>query len=422
MIGPRASREVGDAAKEGTACHKLLELAQLGMEPEMFLGQAVTEDKRKDGSPFLVDQAMVGAVRYFMDTVGGIMLELGIPPENYRPEQHLVHPLSAVGPNIEDHLFGGTTDFVAWGNGTLLVADLKYGAEPVEPSSPQLTEYAILALANMPDVAPTITRIEQVIIQPRISFGDTVGRYNLPFEELRSTWERLWAMIELFKAHRHMEASPLELYQSGDHCHRCERIQNCPKVTMDLNDAVKAVPAINALENDPANSLDIISYWLERAEPIRAFLKAVDEAAWKLAKSGYKIPGKKLVYSFGNRTWKFDKTIRGRKCKDGTQLPTRVAETKEELDEKVYELLRRKLNFKRSEVQNTTVKSPAQVEALLKEQKRLDAKTREIMMALTTRQVKGVRLVDQADRGEEVNIGTVDEFAAAFEFEKENQS
>jgi hypothetical protein len=420
MIGPQKPKEVGDAAREGTACHKLLELAQMGLDPEFFLGQAVTEDKRKNGEPFLVDQTMVGAVRYFMDTVQGIMLELGIPPENFRPEQHMVHPATQVGSALEDHLFGGTTDFMAWGNGTLLVADMKYGQEPVEPSSPQLTEYAILALANMPpEEARTIVRIEQVIIQPRISFGDTCGRYSLPAEELNDVWQRLWAMIELYKAHSHLEASPLELYGMGDHCDRCDRITNCPKVTQSMNDAVASESLVRSAGNDPTSQVAIISYWLERAEPIRAFLKAIDEEAWKLAKSGHKIPGRKLVYSFGHRAWKVNPNIRSRTKPDGTKPPARVAETKEEMDKKILDVLRKKLGLKASEAQKSVLKTPAQVEQFLRDAKRLDKDTRAILQSITAREVKGVRLVDEHASGEEVKLDSVAEFEAAFEYEKE---
>ena len=51
----------------------------LGMDPEGFIGQQITKDTFKDGSPIVVTHDMVMGVRYFRDTVFGIMEELGIP-------------------------------------------------------------------------------------------------------------------------------------------------------------------------------------------------------------------------------------------------------------------------------------------------------------------------------------------------------
>lgn len=420
---PKQPNHGNNAAKIGTCCHKLLEYSQSGVDPSLLVGSVITEDRLDDGSEIKVDEGMVKAVRYFNYTVSGMMLELGIDPSNTRSEQHLYHPLTLL-PNSnpedeESYLFGGTTDFFAWSDDTLLVADLKYGAEPVAASSPQLTEYAILALANMPpEAAQGITRVVQVIIQPRISHGDTMDRYELSQGELVETWHKLWAQMELYKANMDLPSPDPAVFVTGKQCHRCPRIATCPAVTRDITDAVHTATSMSQLPGGLQSALDVdtIVYWLNRVEAVGAFLKEIEKKAWQLAQSGHKIPGKKLVYSFGNRSWKVDPVIKGRN-KNGVKSPDRIAEG-DELVSKTVALLRRKFGLSKEQATNTEVKSPAQIEKTLKQMDKLDAAAKKAVLELTKRDIKGVRLVDEDAPGEEV--ASLDEtFAEALKINEE---
>lgn len=421
---PKVPNHAGDAAKIGTACHKLLEYAQAGIDPKMMVGQVITDDKLDNGQGIPVDEEMVKAVNYFNDTVRGLMLELGISPNNCRSESHLVHPLTAIEgkdpSQIESYLFGGTTDFFAWSEDTLLVADLKYGLEPVPASSPQLTEYAILAMANMPpEAAERIKRVVQVIIQPRLTYGELMDRYELSEGELVQTWHTLWQQMELYKQNEKLPSPDMRVFVTGGHCKRCPKINTCPAITREMTETVQVSEAMAKLPDglDADMSVDALTYWLDRAETIREFLKALEKRAWLLAQSGTQIPGKKLVYSFGHRKWKVDPVIKGR-TRNGVKSPDRIAEG-DELVQKTVAMLRKKFGVTKDQATNTEVKSPAQFETLLKKMEKYDKAAKEAVMQITERSIRGVRLVDENAPGEPVDASLDVTFADALKYAEE---
>lgn len=391
LIGPEITDEPNDAAIEGTVCHKLLEMSQFGLDPDMFTGQSIMDVLYNNGSQVLVSLDMVMAVRLFNETAKDLMLELGIQPENTWPERHLVHP------DFPDELFGGTSDFTGLNldAGVLLVMDLKYGTNPVKASSAQLFEYAFLALSALnPEDAAKVSRLVFVIVQPRISYGETVSRYEPSEKEIHEVWGKLNKAVNAFILHRHLPQAPPELLNTGSHCKYCPRQLHCPAITRDMGDMV-------ALANIPIDTSDegiikMLIFWSEKAEAVKSFLKRVDGALHELASRGVSIPGKKLVAAFGNRVWKPDLTEKGT-----TYMLRRLTRT---------------LGIPANDCKEISVLGPAKIEDVLRTSGKWKGNKdlQEAFHNLVHRPVKGAKLVDISEPGEQVTPTLANELKQAF--------
>ncbi len=391
LIGPEITDEPNDAAIEGTVCHKLLELSQFGLDPDLFTGQSIMDVMYNNRSLVPVNLDMVQAVRLFNETAKDLMLELGIKPENTWPERHLVHP------DFPDELFGGTSDFSGFNveAGVLLIMDLKYGTNPVEASSPQLFEYAFLAISTLsPEDQAKITRLVFVIVQPRIAYGETVSRHEPSQDEIMEVWGKLNKAVNAFLLHRHLPQAPPELLNTGSHCKYCPRQLHCPAITRDMGDMV-------ALANIPIDTSDegivkMLIFWSEKAEAVKSFLKRVDGALHELASRGVSIPGKKLVAAFGNRTWKPDLEEKGT-----TYMLRRLV---------------RVLGLKAEQCKEIKVLGPAKIEELLRSSGKWKGNKdlQEAFHNLVHRPVKGAKLVDNSEPGEQVTPSLANELKQAF--------
>lgn len=380
----------------------------MGMPIEQFLGKPVTEDLNEAGERFLVTEEMIGTVKFFQDTVQGIMIELGIPMDQWRPEQHLEDSHAPIDPETGWSLFGGTTDFIAWGNGCLLIADLKYGAQPVSAESPQLDEYAILALLTLPpEIVQSTQRVVKVIIQPRISFGETVGKSETTPAALQTMYHELWARMQMYVQYQNEPDFPPEMHVPGDHCQYCPKTAKCPALAKLAGEADAALRA-NAVDMISADNLDFLTYWSDRAEAIGAFLKEVNTQLWKLAQNGTKIPGKKLVYSFGNRQW----NVPPAKVREGQKSQPLTG------DARAIAVLSKKLGIPANDLKTVKCLSPNKVEEILRAKKEWKEK-KETFDTFVSREIRGLRLVDESAKGEEVSLDTGKDFIDAIQFETE---
>jgi hypothetical protein len=392
LIGPEITDEPNDAAREGTVCHKLLEFAQYGLDPDHFTGQVLLpQEVYNNNTQILVNADMVSAVRLFMQTAKDMMAELEIDPQHSWPERHLVHP------DFPDEVFGGTSDFTAINvdKGVLLVMDLKYGVNPVKASSPQLFEYAFLAISALPkEDQVKITELVFVIVQPRVSYGDPVSVYKPTIDEAHAVWAKLNDAINKYLLHRELPQSPPELLVTGSHCKYCPRQLTCPAITRDMNEMV-------ALANIP---LDISSdaivqsliFWSEKADAIKGFLKRVEGALHELASRGVNIPGKKLVASFGNRVWDPEMTNQG--------------------VEYTMRRITRTLGIPAKDQKIVDVKSPAQIEKHLREANlwKGDKELQKKFHELTHRPIRGAKLVNLDDPGEPVTPQLAEDLKTAY--------
>ena len=400
VFGPSVSIPASDAMKEGTVCHQLLEYCvSLGMPPEGFLGEVITSDVRSDGKPFTVDEEMIEGVKYFLDTAAGLLAEYGIPPENVLSEQYLVHP------DIPDELFGGTCDYIAWNDTTILTLDMKYGREPVPGNSPQLTEYLLLAIGSKKVMPANLSRMVQGVIQPR-SYDDVrVKTHEVTIEDLNSAWQRINTAVHYYKQYEHtpVEEIPLEVFTTGGHCQRCVRADTCRALRQMNVDAFNAIESgvedtIQSMET--ADQIREICKWMEREAAMKAFFSAMNKKLLVLAQNGHKVPGMKLVSSVGHRRW--NNTV-----------------TDKELG-KARNHLNRALRLKQgglggADLVNHSLKTPKQVEDMLKKAGLLkDKNVKEAFNRHVMRPVLGLRLVDASSKEPEVTADMIADLNKVF--------
>lgn len=392
VLGEASSTEAGDAAKEGTAAHKLLELNHYGLDPMSMIGISVTPDLDRLGQSILVTHEMVQAVKLFRHVAEDLMREFEIRYENCRYEQKIVHP------TIPDDLFGGTADFVAWTDTAIVVIDLKYGMRPVDARSEQLTEYLLLALSQHPSRS-TVNRFVQVIVQPRASFGELIKRYEPDAVEIAELFYKLQEQVKLYRECKDLAAPPMEVLHTGKHCQWCTKLLRCPAQMRDLNDAVRQAEVPFDLSD--SSELEGVLYWLERTDAIRHFLNANEKRALQLALDGKKVPGRKLVARMGNRDW--------------------IPDWKERTPTERLREITRTLGIPAAEAKIVNTISPAQAEKWLKENGAWtsDKRLRERFEKAVYRKPAGFKLVDENSREPEINREMALEYQKILE---ENQN
>lgn len=380
LYGP-SDTSSSEAAREGTACHALLEACLLfDMQPMEFL------NSKQFSEEFPVTIEMVEAVDLFITETRKIMEDHSIPLSRVVAERRLVHP------GVENELFGGTMDFQAIGDEVLLIADMKFGRRQVYADSSQLTAYSLLSLSALP-TGHGIKKVIQVIIQPR-------GNPQVSVHEVgQMELGELWAAIK--KAEAHIQANPDmtvraadEYLNPGPHCKYCPVRVGC---TARDNMAAQAMeigvfthpdtlkPIVSPTFDVPT---DTLVYWHERADALVEFLSDVKKALMTRASQGEKIPGHKVVVTWGNRDWI-----------DG-------------IENGIRRLLATKgFGLKKRDVYVAKPMSIAQIEKLLKEREVLkDPDLKEKFQKLIESKVAGVRLANEKARGEAVRPETIIEF------------
>ena len=186
-------------------------------------------------------------------------------------------------------LLSGTADFMAWGDGTFDVVDLKTGqgieVDPAE--NKQLMTYAGMAAAKMPGVWKDIKRVRLTIVQP-------------PAQVPVKTWETTTQRIEQHMGEVEVAISrslePAQVPVPGEHCRWCKAKTVCPK----LSGAVDALPVSMAVaELSPEKTADI----LDRADLVMQFIDAVRAHGHDLAQRGVAVPGWTLKPKRATRQW-----------------------------------------------------------------------------------------------------------------------
>jgi hypothetical protein len=159
-----------EAAAWGTACHQLAEKVLRNLLP--FAAVAIGTTEKSGKFEFVVDEEMANCAQVYVDYCRGRLDEYYYA-NNREPAQFWIeHPLSldALDPPLEA---GGTGDFVIWFPKWKLleVVDLKGGRGVTVDvvGNPQGRSYAIGAVLSLPDVKPE--RVRVTIVQPRVGDG-----------------------------------------------------------------------------------------------------------------------------------------------------------------------------------------------------------------------------------------------------------
>jgi hypothetical protein len=266
-------------AAEGTAAHALAE--------SMLSGKPITTQFIiVEGHRIEVTDEMRDFCKVYVDTC----LEGG--KTDMRHVEHRFD-LSAIYPGLF-----GTADYVRYNHAhrLLTVVDFKYGAGiPVEvKDNPQLYYYALGALLTLKYPA---LEVEMVIVQPRCHHADgPVRRHRI------SVIDMLDFKVDLveFATATQNDNAPLH---SGDHCRFCPAAPKCPELTAKANHAAAdafAPPKDSSAPYD-ANKL---AEALRLADVVEGWAKSVREFAYAEAEAGRTVPGFKLVAKQARRSWK----------------------------------------------------------------------------------------------------------------------
>lgn len=326
LYGELTERRATEYAATGTAAHEVCELClRRNEEPLDYLGKVIEVGDFK----ITVDEAMVSAVTVY---VGQIRLD------RHRCGGKLVveHPFDLGW--LYPGLFGRNDASLIPTRicDTLRVYDYKNGRTRVEAkNNPQLMYYALGALGK--DNPYMVERVEMTIIQPNAFGKAPIDRWSIPVEDLYK-----WAHEVLLPAAK-ATAVPDAPCVLGEWCCFCEASHLCharEQAAISLLDdctvdhPVATLPPIPALTPE---RIGVLSAFFQSDE-FQAWVKALAAAEQAMLASGVLIPGRKLVETtvLGNRKWADDEAV-----------TTALAELGDA-------------------ILVTRLKSPAQVEALLK--------------------------------------------------------
>lgn len=287
----------GPAAIDGTHSHTLLNwcavpfamgLGALG-DPKAMVGVKMKDD---DGE-FVVDAERANRVAVAIDYIADKLAQF---PDLKLKSESRVNPVEVVG---RDDM-AGTLDLQLEYDDVLEIIDYKDGMHPVDPSTPQLRQYAIA-------VAPKsqAKRIRLTVIQPKLALK---GMEPIRFEEWPIGFVNDW--IEWFKERAAATDDPNAPLVPGEvQCKYCRAKpcsamadQTMKQVGMFFKPMVEI--AEQAANDDPTQmNNDQLRQIIEAAPLLRQLLESAEAEALRRQKSGVTIPGLKLVYGRGSTTW-----------------------------------------------------------------------------------------------------------------------
>lgn len=389
LYGPEPDRSSSEAAREGTACHSLLEFClSFGENPRNMLGSTTLD------AEFPVNIEMVEAVELFITEVKKACDEHGISHDRIVSERKLVHP------GISNDLFAGTMDCQVLGDTVLIIADLKYGRKQVYADSPQLTAYSVLSYGNLtPEQQGSIQKVVQLIIQPR--GNPQVTRHEPGGNELWGLTTKVQEIEQYVLANPDLSARPpAEVLSAGEWCKYCPNRVGCPareSLATELVQLGTFQGPDHQMIASPTSDIptDVLVRWLGMSDVIKEFLTDVAKALKVRAIQGHEIPGHKLVLGYGDRQFV-----------DGPEAAAK-------------KLPRAGLGLTKKDLFVSKQLSVAQTEKLLKERAVLkDKELKAKWESFIESKLVGCRLVSEKARGEAVRPETAGEFLAALELEQ----
>lgn len=385
LFGPELIEEDSVYAREGTACHNLLEFCLLyGADPNLMLGQVLSDPD------FPVDQGMADAVTLFIDTVKAEC-------ELQQVDFSLSHAEITLTHSREDlsDIFGGTCDYYVAGDDTLIVADLKYGRKPVYANSEQLTAYTLLILSHL---NRPFNKIVQFLIQPKIN---NIDRFEVGIDDLTRVWAGVERAGELVNHLVLTDPPPADTLATGSHCEYCRRKITCPEFgklvtevtdigTAEQEDGTIAVPpSATSRTTEDLLRLDAVG------DAVNRFFKEVNSQLLHRASNGEPVPGKKLCISWGHRKWTDSEDV-------------------------LFKRLPRLLGLKLKDLKEVGLCSPAKVESLLRAAGTLKDKQKKLD-ELAKSPKRGVCLKDERAKGETVLPESAIDFLKNMTNEEEHE-
>jgi len=329
--------EGGEAAKIGTAIHKLAETCYKDQSDPMTLVGTVVEG-------ITMTEENCDFAKQYLEAIFNIYNEHewhceGLV-EEFLPYQDT--------PQVK---VGGTADFIgickSWRK--LIIADLKTGRGYVDADSEQLKLYALAAL-EAKQLYKDIDTVELWIIQPH--HGE-VRKHTMTTQELVD-WEH-YVLVPAIENALNPAFPPAP---SDSACQYCNAKTICPAQS-NLAEVVATAPPVEMLTEGQ------ISVLLTKFDMVEGYIKAVREHALKRMESGSVIDGWQLQPKRALRSWT------------------------DESDAKKGLLA---LGLEEDQVTKTELITPAQAEKLLTKDQRLglEALTSRISSGLTLARDKGL--------------------------------
>ena len=267
-------------AKVGTATHKLTgdSIEYKNTSPKDFFGIEV--------EGVMVTTEMVENADLALDEARKIYKGFGCT--SVEVEQKV-----SMGHISLDGVFG-TADLVMKGPGMLLIADHKFGQIPVEPDSPQLLLYALMAAGA--DIEQ-YKEIYLVVIQPTRKPPTSIHK-TTPAALLD------WQKNVLIPTVEAVEAGDDSLSPREDICRFCRARPICPAFKERAMQAVEA--DFDGLFDPPVIDDALVRRVYDNLPLLKRFIEDVEKRAFELAKLS-ELPGHKLVHGRGRRFWKDEK-------------------------------------------------------------------------------------------------------------------
>ena len=303
---PKPSSKFAD---EGTLLHNCIaEALDKDMPPEMLVGTRYQQQ-------YLTQDLIDNKLRPALDALDAIDSDGAL---EFAVEQNVT--FESILPGVF-----GSADIIGRMGDRAIVLDWKFGdGVTVEAEeSEQLMFYAAAAMRTpgLEWVFEGATAVELIIVQPPMT-----KRWVTSFDRIRQ-FER-----ELIHAVRAAQKPNASLY-AGDHCRWCAAKPTCPQITGEVSRALDT--QIKAL--DPV----MLGAALSRADLLEQWIADLRGLASQVIEHGGDIPGHKLVAKRASRQWKHE-------------------------DEAKAALL---MLLPETELVESALRSPAQIEKLLKKQK-----------------------------------------------------
>jgi len=273
-------------AAEGSVAHELASWALINSDdPCARLDEVWVHDSFE----VEIDMEMVEYVR-------GYIKYCKLLTHNYDPEDVALAVEKRVFTTIDE--CHGTADYMAYiySVKTLHVVDLKYGKGVTvrAANNTQLLIYgwgAALQALKFTGFMPESMTLH--IYQPRLGNYDTVTYTRAEFEPLIAEIERR-ALLAL---------QPNAPRNAGEkQCQWCRAKVECPEFNNHVNSTIYEEFPIAVIEADNALGTDLANA-LSKVDMAKAWIKAVEAAAFERLESGREVDGYKLVRGRGSRQW-----------------------------------------------------------------------------------------------------------------------
>jgi hypothetical protein len=359
-------------AAEGQAAHALTEMCFIqDDDPYSYIG----DEFQSELGPIEVDEEMADAAFVYLE----LCREIGKAAKFCEVEKQVdVNDLWADGSQPADMF--GTSDFAAWGtkDRRLSIVDFKYGkgvavdVEKLGKLNPQLLYYALGVLLSIKDGDARPLWVDVYVCQPRADH---------PLGPIRkasiSTLDLLAWGHETLKpgAEACFSGNPKAVV--GDGCRWCPARGRCPALRQVAQETARV--EFDALPPQPVDLSDAeLGAILDKTEIIRAFIDGVRGEASSRIDRGGKVPGWKLVQKRGIRKWDNEKLVLG-KLED--------------------------MGLPEDKAVSVKLKSPAQIEKLLKDKEAFETLTDHI-----SKDSSGTTLVRELDPRQAAAAGPASDF------------